>query len=31
VLKLYPATTDAEALESAASLASDTFISYSSW
>jgi len=31
VLKLYPATTDAEALESAASLASDTFISYSTW
>jgi para-nitrobenzyl esterase len=31
VLKAYPATTDAEALESAASLASDLFIGYSTW
>jgi para-nitrobenzyl esterase len=31
VLKVYPATTDAEALESAAALASDLFIGYSTW
>jgi para-nitrobenzyl esterase len=31
VLKAYPAATDAEALESAASLASDLFIGYSTW
>jgi len=31
ILKAYPASTDAEALESAASLASDTFIGYSTW
>ena len=31
VLKAYPASTDAEALESAAALASDTFIGYSTW
>ncbi len=30
-LKVYPAATDAEALESAASLASDTFIGYGTW
>ncbi len=31
LLKVYPATTDAEALESAASLASDLFIGYATW
>ena len=31
VLKAYPASTDAEALESAAALASDMFIGYSTW
>jgi para-nitrobenzyl esterase len=31
VLKAYPAATDAEALESAAALASDSFIGYSTW
>jgi para-nitrobenzyl esterase len=31
VLKAYPASTDAEALESAASLASDMFIGYATW
>jgi para-nitrobenzyl esterase len=31
VLKAYPAATDAEALESSASLASDLFIGYSTW
>ena len=31
ILKVYPASTDAEALESAASLASDLFIGYSTW
>jgi para-nitrobenzyl esterase len=31
VLKAYPATTDAEALESAAALASDGFIGYVTW
>ena len=31
VLKAYPASTDAEALESAASLASDLFIGYATW
>ena len=31
ILKAYPATTDAEALESAASLGSDMFIGYSTW
>jgi para-nitrobenzyl esterase len=31
VLKAYPATSDAEAIESAAALASDTFIGYSTW
>ena len=31
VLKAYPATTDAEALESAAALASDTFIGHATW
>ena len=31
VLKVYPAATDAEALESAAALASDTFIGYATW
>jgi para-nitrobenzyl esterase len=31
ILKLYPATSDAEALESAAALASDMFIGYSTW
>ena len=31
ILKAYPAATDAEALESAASLASDLFIGYSTW
>jgi para-nitrobenzyl esterase len=31
VLKAYPAGTDAEALESAASLASDMFIGYATW
>jgi para-nitrobenzyl esterase len=31
ILKVYPASTDAEALESAAALASDTFIGYSTW
>jgi len=31
VLKVYPATNDAVALESAASLASDAFIGYSTW
>lgn len=31
LLKLYPAATDAEALQSAADLASDMFISYSTW
>jgi para-nitrobenzyl esterase len=30
-LKVYPAATDAEALESAAALASDMFIGYSTW
>jgi para-nitrobenzyl esterase len=31
VLKVYPAASDAEALESAASLASDMFIGYATW
>lgn len=31
ILKAYPATSDAEALESAASLGSDTFIGYATW
>ena len=31
VLKVYPATSDAEALESAAALAGDLFIGYSTW
>jgi para-nitrobenzyl esterase len=31
ILKAYPASTDAEAVESAAALASDTFIGYSTW
>ncbi len=31
VLKVYPAGSDAEALESAADLAGDTFIGYSTW
>ncbi|HET7217513.1 MAG TPA: carboxylesterase family protein, partial [Vicinamibacterales bacterium] len=31
ILNVYPASTDAEALESAASLASDTFIGYGTW
>jgi len=31
ILKVYPASTDAEALESAASLSSDSFIGYSTW
>jgi para-nitrobenzyl esterase len=31
ILKVYPATTDAEALESAAALASDLFMGYSTW
>ena len=31
VIKAYPAATDAEALESAAALASDTFIGHSTW
>jgi para-nitrobenzyl esterase len=31
LLKLYPAATDAEALESAASLGGDLFIGYSTW
>ena len=31
ILKVYPATTDAEALESAAALGSDMFIGYSTW
>jgi para-nitrobenzyl esterase len=31
VLKTYPASSDAEALESAAALASDLFIGYSTW
>ena len=31
MLKVYPAATDAEALESAAALASDLFIGYSTW
>ena len=31
ILKAYPAATDAEALESAAALASDTFIGHSTW
>jgi para-nitrobenzyl esterase len=31
LLKVYPASTDAEALESAAALASDLFIGYSTW
>jgi para-nitrobenzyl esterase len=31
ILKVYPASTDAEALESAAALASDSFIGYSTW
>ena len=31
ILKAYPATSDAEALESAASLASDLFIGYGTW
>ncbi len=31
LLKAYPAATDAEALESAASLASDLFIGYATW
>jgi para-nitrobenzyl esterase len=30
-LKLYPASSDAEAIESAASLASDNFIGYATW
>ena len=31
ILKAYPASSDAEALESAAALASDTFIGHSTW
>ena len=31
VLKVYPATNDAEAVESAAALAGDTFIGYGTW
>jgi para-nitrobenzyl esterase len=31
VLKAYPAATDADAIESAAALASDSFIGYSTW
>jgi para-nitrobenzyl esterase len=31
ILRVYPASTDAEALESAAALASDGFIGYSTW
>jgi para-nitrobenzyl esterase len=31
ILKVYPASTDAEALESAASLQSDLFIGYNTW
>jgi para-nitrobenzyl esterase len=31
ILKLYPAATDAEALESASALASDLFIGYNTW
>ena len=31
MLKVYPAATDAEALESAAALASDLFIGYATW
>ena len=31
ILKVYPASSDSEALESAASLASDLFIGYSTW
>jgi para-nitrobenzyl esterase len=31
VLKVYPVTNDAEAVESAASLAGDTFIGYGTW
>ncbi len=31
ILKVYPASTDAETIESAAALASDTFIGYSTW
>src|SRR5262245_53199038 len=31
ILKMYPAATDAEAVESAASLASDLFIGYCTW
>jgi len=31
ILKVYPASTDVEALESAASLAGDVFIGYSTW
>jgi para-nitrobenzyl esterase len=31
LLKVYPASTDAEAVESAAALASDVFIGYSTW
>jgi len=31
ILKVYPATTDAEALESAAAMASDMFIGYATW
>jgi para-nitrobenzyl esterase len=31
ILKVYPASTDAEALESAAALASDLFIGYATW
>jgi para-nitrobenzyl esterase len=31
ILKVYPAATDAEALESAAALASDLFIGYATW
>ena len=31
ILKAYPAATDAEALESAAALGSDTFIGYATW
>jgi para-nitrobenzyl esterase len=31
LLKLYPATSDAEALDSAAALASDLFIGYATW
>ena len=31
ILKVYPAATDAEALESAAALTSDLFMGYSTW